>query len=228
MPDIQQQTDVEKAREKLGEVNRQKEVVSGANLPSPALTPGREKAQKSIRPVAGKPKKKSFGQKLKEAMFGNIEDTSIGEHIFFNIFVPSIKRVLSDMGNTALNMALGLDPKTRTFNAGNTHVANASVYRDRNLNRSISSTPGYGRREAVSEFYWDEETAKDIYNQISDLIDQFGYATLADAYAIMDMSSKIRSTDGDWGWRSMKNAEVYPIDNSGERWVVDMPPAKPL
>lgn len=80
----------------------------------------------------------------------------------------------------------------------------------------------------MSEFYWDEETAKDIYNQISDLIDQFGYATLADAYAIMDMSSKIRSTDGDWGWRSMKNAEVYPIDNSGERWVVDMPPAKPL
>lgn len=224
MADIQQQTDVERARARLEGMQSQKTENGESSLPAP--NGGQEPRQ--IRPVSKKPKKKKFGEKLKEAFFGDIGDGSITEHIFFNIFVPSFKRVLSDMGNTAINMALGLDPKTRTIGGTRSHVANASIYRDRNYSRNPSSQPGYSRREAVSDFVWDEETAKDIYSQLSDLVEQYGYASLADAYSIMDMKDKIRSTDNNWGWTSMRNAEVYPVDPRGEEWVVSMPPAKPL
>ena len=226
MADIQHQADVEMARARLEGVQKPEEK---PNLPSPS--PKRdisEEPNKHIRGVKAKPKKKKFGDKLKEAFFGDIGDGTITEHIFFNIFIPSFKRVLSDMGNTAINMALGLDPKTRTIDSGRSHVANASVYRDRNYNRSTGNQPGYSRREAVSDYTWDEASAKDIYAQLSDLIEQCGRATLADAYVIMSMPNKVRSTDYHWGWTSMRNAEVYPVDRREQDWVVDMPPAKPL
>ena len=227
MDDIQQQTDVEMARARLEGVQKPEE--EKPSLPSPVKRRDISKeTSKGIRPVKAKPKKKKFGEKLKEAFFGDIGDGTITEHIFFNIFIPSFKRVLSDMGNTAINMALGLDPKTRTIGTTHSHVANASVYRDRNYNRSPSAQAGYSRREAVSDYVWDEETAKDIYSQLSDLIEQCGKATLADAYVIMDMPSKVRSTDYHWGWTSMRNAEVYAVDQHEEEWVVDMPAAKPV
>lgn len=227
MADIQHEADVEMARARLEGVQKPEE--EKPNLPSPA--PRRDISKdpnNHIRPVKAKPKKKKFGEKLKEAFFGDIGDGTITEHIFFNIFIPSFKRVLSDMGNTAINMALGLDPKTRTIGTTHSHAANASVYRDRNFNRSAGSQPGYARREAVSEYYWDEETAKDIYSQISDLIEQCQVARIADVYVIMDMPDKVRSTDYNWGWTSMRNVEVYPVDPRGEKWIVDMPPAKPV
>lgn len=236
MDDIQKQNDVNQAKARLEEVAKQKEShelqkaqVNGQPIRADRQAPLDMRDRRHIRPVEGKPKKKGFGEKMKEAFFGDIGDGTITEHILFRIFIPSLKRVLSDMANTAINMALGLDPKTRTISgSSNTHVANASTYRDRNYSRSQSGIAGYSRREAVSEFYWDEETAKDIYNQLNELIDTHGCATLEDAYSIMSMPDKIRSTDRNWGWTSMRNVEVYPIDPSGERWVVDMPPAKPI
>lgn len=229
MPDIQQMTDVEQAKARLEGVV-ESSPVQGQNqsLIRPNPQKPAEAGEKHIRPVKSKPKKKKFGEKLKEAFFGDIGDGSITEHIFFNIFVPSFKRVLSDMGNTAINMALGLDPKSRTIRSGNTHVSNASLYRDRNFSRNMNGQSGYPRREAVCDYTWDEETAKDIYNQINDVMEQVGYVTLADVYSIMNMGNRIRSTDKNWGWISMRNAEVYPIDANGEEWIVSLPPAKPL
>ena len=130
------------------------------------------------------------------------------------------------MANSAINMALGLDPKTRTIQS-NSHTANASVYRDRNYNRGYSNEE-FGRRSAVSELEWDEETAKDIFSQMSDLIDQYGTCSIADAYSIMGLGDRIRTTDRNWGWTNMRNADVVCVDRVDDRWIVDMPPAKDI
>lgn len=226
--DIQKQTDVNQAKERLEAVARQKEGAEGRERSSGSAlsVPGDKSREKIIRPVNAKPKKKGFGQKLKEAFFGDIGDGSITEHILFRIFIPSLKRVISDMGTSALNMALGLDVRNNRSNV-TTHVANASLYRDRNYNRPAPST-GYTRREAISELEWDEETAKDIYNQMSDLIEQFRYCSISDVYSMMSLENRIRSTDKSWGWTSMRNIEVYSVDPEGLRWIIDVPPAKPI
>lgn len=192
--------------------------------PPPTLT-----TDKTIRQVKGKPKKKKFSQELKEAMFSeDIGNGSVAKYVLFKVMIPAFKRLVSDMGNTAINMALGLDPKTRTVNGS--HVANQSVYaanRDRNYNRPDG--PGYyNRRDAVSEYEWAEEDAKDIYNQMADLIDRYGNCSLADVYSIMGLGDKIRTTDRNWGWTSMRGADVVPVDRTADRWIVDLPAARPL
>ena len=230
MSDIQHQTDLEQAKAKLQEVAETKEGRK-EQRPGETTLPAARKpatdAEKSIRPVKAKPKKKKFGQKMKEAMFSeDIGNGSVTEYVFFKILIPSVKRVLSDMANTAINMALGLDPKTRTIQT-NTHTANASLYRDRNYNRGYSQTE-YNRRDAISDLEWDEETAKDIFNQMSDLIERYGNCSIADAYSIMGMGDRIRTTDRNWGWISMRGADITPVDRLEDRWIVDMPPARPL
>lgn len=228
----QQRTDVEQAKAKLQEVQETKEARrdprAGENLPARRERPATDVKEKEIRPVTAKPKKKKFGQKLKEALFGeDVGNGSISEAIFFKYFIPWLKRGLSDMANTAINMALGLDPKTRTVGGGNTHTANASLYRDRNYNRR-DDAPSYTRRDAISEYEWDEETARDIYTQISDLIERYGECTLADAYSIMGQGDRVRTTDRNWGWTSMRNADVVPVNAMRDSWIVDMPSARPL
>ncbi len=229
--DLQQRTDVEQAKAKLQEVQEVKEARrdprAGENPPVRRERPAAD-VEKNIRPVKAKPKKKKFGQKLKEALFGDdVGNGSISEAIFFKYFIPWLKRGLSDMANTVINMALGLDPKTRTVGSANTHTANASLYRDRNYSRR-DDAPSYTRRDAISEYEWDEDTARDIYNQISELIEHYGECTLADAYSIMGQGDRIRTTDRNWGWTSMRNADVVPVNAMLGNWIVDMPSARPL
>ena len=235
--DIQQQTDVEAAKAKLEQVQQLKDGRKDPRAGEETLLPSKIRRQsagtddtpedKGIRPVTAKPKKKKFGQKMKEAMFSeDIGNGSVTEYVFFKIMIPSIKRVLSDMANTAINMALGLDPKTRTITA-NTHTANASVYRDRNYNRPRDDY--YSRsREALSELEWDEDTANDIYNQVIDLIDQYGQCSISDVYSIMGLGDRIRSTDGRWGWTSPRGIDIVHLDARHDRNIIDFPSAQPL
>lgn len=224
MPDIQTNEAVENAKEKLREVAEQKAGIQAA-------TDGDKPRSKSdlIKPVEKKPKKKGFGTKLKEAFFGeNLGDGSIADNIFFKIFIPKLKMVLSEMANSAINSALGLDSRTRTFNGGgNNHQANASVYRDRNYSRGGFVT---NRRDAISEIVWDEATANDIYSQMSDILEQFPEAglSIADVYSIMGKETYIRSTDRDWGWRSMRGIEIVCVDRARDEWIIDMPVARQL
>lgn len=225
MPDIQTNEAVQKAKDRLQEMENQKNGVKPATDENAA----KSKAD-LIKPVDKKPKKKGFGQKLKEAFFGeNVGDGSIADNIFFKIFIPKLKMVLSEMANSAINSALGLDNRTRTFNGGvNTHQANAGAYRDRNYSRS--GVYAVSRRDAISDITWDGATANDIYGQMSDILDQFPDAglSIADVYSIMDMGDRIRSTDRDWGWRSMRGIDLVCVDQARDLWIIDMPAARQL
>lgn len=225
MPDIQTNESVNAAKARLKEIEEQKEGKS----PEAATDAPKSKAD-IIRSVSAKPKKKKFGTKLKEAFFGeNIGDGSIAENIFFRIFIPRLKQVLSDMANSAINSALGLDNRARTLSGGgNVHQANASTYRDRNYARV--NTVSSARRNAISEETWDGDTATDIYNQMMEVLDNFPDQglTIEDVYSIMGHGDWIRSTDRYWGWTGPRGIELVCVDRAHDLWIIDMPPAKPL
>ena len=184
---------------------------------------------KDIIPVKKKPVKKKFRTELKEAIFsGDMKGMSIPKHILFNLFIPAAKRIVADMGNSAINMALGLDPKTRTIGAS--HVSRASEYaannRDRNFART-GETPGYSaRRQAVSDLIWDEETATDIVTQIADILDRYPSISLSNVYSIMGEQTKIRTTDKYWGWTSMRGIEMVCVDEVDHLYRIEFPPVK--
>ena len=225
MPDIATNEAVNKAKEKLQEVEGKKAAAEDARK-KPEGQPKR-KADIS-RPTEQKPKKKSFGTKLKEACFGeNLGDGSIADNIFFKIFIPKFKQVLYDMANSAISSALGLDNRTRILNGStyNTHQANAGNYRERNFTR-INGV----RRGSISDEVWDGATANDIYNQMRDVLEQFPDEglTIADVYSIMGFPERIRSTDRGWGWTSMRGIDLVCVDQAKDLWIIDVPAAREL
>ena len=235
--DEQHVTDVEQARKKLEQVQATRDAKKDPRQPDPVVLaptpkpPQTEAENRGVKPVAAKPKKKKFSQRLKEAVFGEeIGSGNITEYAFFQLVIPAVKRTVCETLNTMINMAFGLDPRTRTIGNGssaNVHTANASLYRDRNFNRP-SSGPNPVRRTAVSEYEWDEDTAMDIYTQVQYQIETFGQCPLSIMYSIMGLGSEIRTTDRHWGWTSMNGICVRPMDARGERWIIDMPPVKQI
>lgn len=189
--------------------------------PRGSLLPPATDAKKEIRPISGKPKKKKFGQKLKEAMFSeDIGNGSVTEYVFFKVMIPAVKQVISNMANTAINMALGLDPKTRTINV-NTHTANASQYAQANRDRNFAGNGNYGysrHREAVSDYTWTREDAEDIYNQCVDILEHYPSLSLANVYSIMNMAEKIQSTDEHWGWTDPRCIDLVQVDPTDDVW----------
>jgi len=233
-----QQDSIAAAKAKIEEMQNRKEEQEQAGgaqeTPPRSIVPRRGAdipSKKGIRPVSGKPKeakKKTFGQELKEALFGEgIGDGSIPKYIFFQMFIPSFKRIVADMCNGAINMAFGLDPKTRTIRSGevNRFQSNASTFRDRNFANRGSSRYG---RESVSDYEWDGPTADDIYNQIADLMDRFQEVSLAEVYSIMNMPEKIRTTDKNWGWVSMERIDLVCLDTDNDIWRIEFPRIREL
>ena len=230
---LQQQTDVEQARQKLQEVAETKEGRKDPRSAETALT----RTSTDIRVPddrrdipAGKvpPNKKKFGQKLKEAMFSeDIGNGSVSEHIFFKIIVPSFKKVIYEGLNTALCMVLNMDPKTNKLIGGNTHTANASLYRTRAYDHAGG---GYTQRSPIADCEWDEATAKDYFNDMLEVVEKYGDLSITNVYSICCLENRIRTTDRNWGWTKamMQRADVYCIDNRGERWVIDLPDPRPL
>ena len=224
MPDIQTTESVEAAKKRLKELQEQKDGKS----PSKAGTDGDKRSiEEIIHAPMKKPKKKGFGTKLKEAFFGEgIGNGSIADHIFFGIFIPKLKLILSDMANSAINSALGLDNKTRLLSGGgaNTHQSNASLYGQRAASRSnlFKGTT----RNAFREETWDGETANDIYSQMVEILENYPALSLAHVYSMMGFGELIRQTDYDWGWTSPDGLEPVCIDRANDLWVFDLPPTK--
>lgn len=228
--DEQHLTDVEQARQKLQQVQETRDARKDPRAPENTVLPPRTPTPEElgIRPVTAKPLKKKFGRRLKEAVFSeDIGNGSVTEYAFFKILIPAAKRVLCETLNTMINMAFGLDPRTRTIgNNPNVHTANASVYRDRNFNRPAMDD--YGGRKAFSEEEWDPQTAADIYNQIIDQIENCGQCSLALAYSIAGLNDRIRTTDRHWGWTNTAGIYLTPVDMMKSRYVVDLPPVRQL
>ena len=210
----QQQTDVEQARQKLQEVAETKEGRKDPRSMEATLTRMPNRTPEDLREIPeGKvpPKKKSFRQKLKEAMFSeDIGNGSVSEHIFFKIVVPSFKKVIYEGLNTALCMVLNMDPKTNKLIGGNTHTANASLYRARG-----ESAINYSQRSPIADCEWDEATAKEYFNDMLEVVDKYGDLSITNVYSICCLENRIRTTDRNWGWTKamMMRADVYAIDN---------------
>lgn len=238
MNDIQVQKDVQQAKAKLQEVAETKEARRDPRAGETNLINRRQELvngrvpdeDRVIKEGKAKPKKKKFRQKLKEAMFSeDIGNGSVTEYIFFKVIVPSVKQVLYNAANTALCMALNLDPKTnKVIGSGtaNTHTANASVYR----NRVYNGGGAVGRKIPLQDYTWDEDTAKQYFNEMLEVADKYNDLSINNAYSICGLSTLIRTTDKNWGWTKamLLRANVYPVDIYGKEWIIDLPEPRAL
>ena len=192
--------------------------------PKRLMTPEERKKVRyhNVAPIKKKPKKKTFGQKLKESLFGE-DIKNVPEYMFFDVVIPALKKNTVDLVNGAVNMALFGNPRSSSsgkFASGERTKVTSSIY---------SGGSSYTRRENMRRkrlgelIFESKDEAEYVIDQLQDLIDTYGSASIEDLNYILGEPSSY--TDANWGWTNLRGASAIGCSDG---WALDMPTPKAI
>lgn len=175
-------------------------------------------------------RKKGFLTKVKEAFIAADVKTAAST-VADRTIVPMIKRTLADAVNNAVNVLLfgtALDPNNR-WGSGTVFggLANTFRYSGQNINYSGISKPAPIQQSDIPTYneivLADRIDAERVLDELSDIIDRYGSASIADLYQAVGLPTV--TTQYNYGWRSMKGADAVAVR---EGYLLKLPNAIPL
>jgi hypothetical protein len=181
-------------------------------------------------------KKKPIGIKFKEliveANFG-----SVGRFLWLDVFVPTVKNLIVDMGEQGLRRAIYGESAVRrqnygsmagprvTYNTPVTRTPGSSVI-SRPYERPMGHTPGSSdRRYSREEFIVStREEAELVIMKMNEIIDTF------DVVSVADLNELLQGHPGDyvnskWGWVYLGDARIQQVRDG---YLLNLPQAEPI
>lgn len=184
-----------------------------------------EKKRVVEKVVKGKVKtrKKSLGKRVAENL---IEDDgrSVMSYILQDVLIPAAKNTIQDMVTGGIEMLLfgGSEPRDSRVrrDRGRSYVSYSKYY-DRDERRP--------RRDRRSNHIFDEvildsrKEAEDALFGLVSILDEYDFATVADFYDLVGISSSY--TDQKWGWDNLSSACVK---RTRDGYVISLPRTIPI
>lgn len=170
-------------------------------------------------------RKKTLGSKIAE-MFTGDDARSVGQYVVMDVLIPSAKNMLSDALTTGVERFLFGDSRPRSRSYGG---AGYTSY-NRMGGRTTTGAPPWKeeprtmshRARATHDFSEvilpTRGEAEDVLDQLGELCENFGAATVADLYDSVGITGNF--TDNKWGWKSMHGSQVRHVR---EGYLLDMP-----
>ena len=172
----------------------------------------RSKEKKDITPVAkARVKRESTARKV----VGEIirEDArSVGETVLWDVVIPTVKNLISDTVTRGIeSMLYGGDSRPRSKNTYSDYsgYSRPKGSRDRPAERRERRSARHAEPERNEIIFDSRSDANDVIDRMSDLIDQYGQASLADLNALIGASSNF--IDDNWGWTDMGSFDVRQV-----------------
>ncbi|MCD8372114.1 MAG: hypothetical protein LUD27_02300 [Clostridia bacterium] len=176
----------------------------------------REKKTEKVINGEAKVRKKGFFGKLKSYIISSDDTRSVGSYIITDIMIPSIKKAISDVVTTGIDMLLYGEARHTNKSSGS-RISYQNYYtRDSGVReRATRVSNGYEVKEIVVPSKGEAEM---VLGTLEDLIDTYEIATVADYYDIVGIDDKY--TDSYYGWTSIAEAKARPTSDG---WVIIMP-----
>lgn len=184
-----------------------------------------EEPKKCEKVVSGivKTKEKSWGKRLKEMIFGD-DVSSVTTYIFQDVLLPAAKSTLSDMVSGGIEMLLfgearGTRPRRQGFGSQTSY---GNYYKSENRDDSRRKREVTTRDRANHNF--DDvilETrgeAQEVLNNLADLTQDYGMATVADLYDLVGITQSF--TDTKYGWTDLSRATISRVR---EGYLLNLP-----
>ena len=174
--------------------------------------------------VSGKVKTKKKNEIRKFTDVFIAEDAhNVGSYILNDVVVPAVKKLIVDMVTDGINMIF-FNTTGRGGSGTNASYTNYRSYSDtRRDDRRYSETrtrSGYSYDEIVFDTRRD---ADDVLSRMDELIDTYGMVSVADMYDLVGQSCNY--TDNNYGWTSIRSAEVY---RARDGWMIRLPKVLPI
>lgn len=181
--------------------------------------------EKKIEKVASggtaKVKKKSELRKFANSFISE-DVSSVKSHVVSDVIIPAAKKLVYDIVKDGIDMLLygasgGSSGKTTT----GSKVSYSKFYDDPRDRRSTSTTK---TRFDFDDIVFDSRgVAEAVLAQMQEVIDRYGFVTVADMYDMADLTQPY--TSNKYGWINVNSAEVVRIR---EGYIIKLPKAAPI
>lgn len=182
------------------------------------------KKKKMEKVVKGKvvQKKKGLGKRMAETFLED-DTQSVGEYILYDVLIPAAKSTLTDIVTGGIEMLLyggdgrSSDRRPTSRDRGRTYVSYNNMY-SRDDRRDRTRERNRNRHEFDDIFLDSKAEARDVLNNLMDLVEDYGRASVEDFYDLVGITSQY--TDSRWGWTDLRNAY---IENTRNGWIIRLP-----
>lgn len=167
-------------------------------------------------------KKKSEFQKIAGAFISEDVD-NVKSYIIGEVLIPTIKKAVSEIITTAIDMLLYGDAEHNKKRSGETSrfsYGNCYVENDRGIRTRQKTKTGYNFENIVFNNRGDAEK---VLANMDELISRYGLVSVADLYDLVGITGNY--TDDKYGWTDIHEAYVYRIRDG---WAIKLPRAYPL
>lgn len=182
--------------------------------------------KKEIKKVVGGKviiKKKSLLKTFSEVFFGeNIKTTA--QYVLYDVLVPSAKKLFVDTIQDGVDMwVFGEARSSKLRRDRNRTIVNYSSLSDSHRRGASSrvehSSVSYRSRHSFNEILIPTRAmAEEVLTNLLELIDIYGFATVADLYNMLDVTTEF--TDGSFGWENLSEARVVPVRDG---YILELP-----
>lgn len=171
--------------------------------------------------VSGKVKTKSNEKRKLASMFISEDATNVKSYIIFDVLVPTIKKTVFDVVTDSLDMILnGGTGKSKT-RSGN-KISYRNYYDDKRDDRDRGGR--VRSRFDYDDLIFDSRgECEAVREQMVDLIDRYGFVTVADMYDMADIPAPY--TSNKYGWTNVRTAETVRVRDG---YVLKLPKAMPI
>jgi hypothetical protein len=175
-------------------------------------------------------RKKPLGRRFMET-FVEGEAKGVGHYIIFNVVIPAIKDVVSDVVSQGVERMLYGDRTSPSRRSGY-RPTTTTPYTSYN---KPGGTPPWKRderpvsRQARATHNFDEivldtrPEAEDVISHMYELIERYQQVTVSDLYDLVGIASAF--TDERWGWTDLNGSGVTRIKGG---YLLDLPKPDPL
>lgn len=171
-------------------------------------------------------KKKTLGDKFKETFVAD-EAQSVGNYIFIDVIVPTVKETIIDIVTKGINMIFYGDTRAtrRSERSTRSTRTNYGSYYSNTLLDSRDRRALDRRTRSSHDFdnlvYLSRGEAEEVRDNLVELIDTYGQATVADLYDLSGITSEY--TDHKYGWDELGTTRVRRISSG---YIIILP--KPI
>ena len=179
-----------------------------------------EHKEKSVKKVVnGKVKtKKNEGRKLMN-MFISEDAKNVKSYIVLDVLVPAIKKAILDIVTDGADMILYGGSHGGKRKSGN-KVSYRSYYDDKKDDKDYRSK---GRFDYDDLVFDSRSECEAVRKQMVEIIDQYGFVTVADMYDMADLPAPYTSSK--YGWTNIRTAETI---RGRDGYVLKLPKAMPI
>lgn len=182
--------------------------------------PTKEKRVQKV--VNGKVKtKKNEGRKL-ASMFISEDAANVKSYIVLDVLIPAIKKAILDIVTDGADMILYGGSGSNKRKSGN-KISYRSYYDDKKDDRRDSGLRAKGRFDYDDLVFDSRGECEAVREQMVDVIDTYGFVTVADMYDMADLPAPYTSSK--YGWTSIRTAETVRVRDG---YVLKLPKAMPI